>query len=424
MGTFLLNTPIATVSNESIGGINALFTGTTAVCITGLTIFDTATTFSLFGQAVILFLIQIGSLGILTMSAMVFLMLGRRISLKERLIMQQSLNQFSLGGIVGLTRNIFIVTLAIEALGGLLLSLKFVPQFGWAKGIYYSIFHSVSAFCNAGFDLMGDFSSFSAYTGDLYINLVIIGLVLVGSLGFTVILEIRKYPLQFKKWSLHSKIVVVMTCLLISFTFLFILLVEYNNDMTLGQRPIGERLLGALFQASGSRTAGISTIDIGGLTDASKFIMLIQMFIGGSPTSTAGGIRTSTLALILLTAVSVIRGRDDINVFKRRIPNSLAARALAISIISLLGLFLFTIALSMLEAIPFIDALFQSSSALSTNGLSVVDTGGLRDISKLVLSLAMFMGRVGPLTLTLALARKHSKGQNSIRYAEEKIMVG
>lgn len=424
IGTLLLSMPAASATGHSIGGVDAFFTATSAVCVTGLVVADTGMDFTTFGQVVILILIQIGGLGLMSVSTMIFLLLGKKITLKERLIIQQSLNESYLGGIVRLTRDIFIVTLIIEAVGALMLSLRFIPIFGWEKGVYYSIFHSVSAFCNAGFDLMGHYSSLINFAGDYLINITIMCLIIMGGIGFSVILDIKTHRMQVRAWYLHTKIVVLTTLILVFIGFVSILFAEYNNELTLGLRPVDEKIMTAMFQSVSARTAGMNSIDIGGLTDVSKFMLVILMFIGASPGSTGGGIKTTTFALILLTAISVIRGREDINVFKRRIPHSLAARALAISLISLLALALVTIALSMLEAVPFIDVLFQAASALGTVGLSTMDTGGMNNVSKILISLTMFMGRVGPLTLTLAFVRRQSRGEKRLRYPQEKIMLG
>jgi trk system potassium uptake protein TrkH len=423
-GTLLLLTSAASASGEGIGFIDAMFTATSAVCVTGLVVVDTGTQLTLFGQIVVISLIQVGGLGLMTMSTLVFLLMGKRITLRERLIMQEALNQFNLEGVVRLTKNVLIVTFAIESIGALLLSLRFIPLFGWGTGIYYSIFHSISAFCNAGFDLMGHYSSLVSYTGDFIINVAIMGLILFGGLGFSVILDLYRHGLHFRKWSLQTRLVVAVSTALILGGALFIFIVEYNNPETLGHRPMNEKILGSLFQSVSTRTAGFNSVSISGLTNASKFLMVILMFIGASPASTGGGIKTTTFSLILLTAYSIVRGQGDIVVFRRRIPHALATRALAISLISLLVLIGVTMALSLAEFVPFLDLMFQTASALGTVGLASVDTGGMQDVSKILLALTMFMGRVGPLTLTLAFARRQSQTGGGIHYPEERIMVG
>lgn len=424
VGTVLLLTPAVSVNGESMGFLNALFTATSAVCVTGLVVLDTGAQLTLFGQITVISLVQVGGLGLMTMSTLVFLLLGKRITLRERLIMQEALNQFNLEGVVRLTRNVLLVTFIIESIGALLLAIRFIPLYGWSKGVYFSIFHSISAFCNAGFDLMGHYSSLMEFTGDFIVNIAIMGLIVSGGLGFSVILDLYHHRLHFWKWSLQTKIVVTVSSALILAGALFVFIVEFNNPETLGLRPIYEKALAAFFQSVTARTAGFKTVSLSGLTSAAKFLMIILMFIGASPASTGGGIKTTTFSLILLTACSVIRGQEDLTAFRRRIPRSLAARALAISLISLLALVGLTMALSLLEFVPFLDIMFSAAAALTTVGMTSVDIGGMQDVSKILLVLTMFMGRVGPLTLTLAFARRQSQTGNGIHYPEERIMVG
>ena len=424
IGTILLNLPISTSDGQSIGIVNALFTATSAVCVTGLVVVDTGTRLSFFGQVVVISLIQAGGLGFMTMATMIFLLMGKRITLRERLVIQEALNQFTLEGVVRLTRNILIVTLLIEGAGASLLAIRFIPLYGWRTGLYYSVFHSISAFCNAGFDLMGNYISLTGFTGDILFNFTIMGLIIAGGLGFSVILDIYSHPKHFRRWSLHSKLVVLMSGALILLGFLFILAVEFNNPNTLGLRSLQEKLLGALFQSVTTRTAGFNSIDIAGLTNASKFMMIILMFIGASPASTGGGIKTTTFSMILLMAYSMIKGREDNVIFGRHIPHTIAIRALTITLISLTTLIVITMVLSLVEFVPFLDIMFQTASALGTVGLAGMDTGGMQDISKILLSLTMFMGRVGPLTLTMAFASRQSQNKNTIKYPEERIMVG
>lgn len=424
IGTILINLKISTSDGQSIGVINALFTATSAVCVTGLVVVDTGTRLSFFGQVVVISLIQAGGLGFMTMATMIFMLLGKRITLRERLVIQEALNQFTLEGVVRLTRNILIVTLLIEGAGAVLLAIRFIPLFGWKTGLYYSIFHSISAFCNAGFDLMGNYTSLTGFTGDSLINFTIMGLIIAGGLGFSVILDIYSHPKDFRRWSLHSKLVVLMSSALVLLGFLFILAVEFNNPNTLGLLSLPEKLLGALFQSVSTRTAGFNSIDITGLTNASKFMMIILMFIGASPASTGGGIKTTTFSIILLMAYSMVKGREDNVIFGRHIPHNIAVRGLTIALISLTTLITITMVLSLIEFVPFLDIMFQTASALGTVGLAGMDTGGMQDISKILISLTMFMGRVGPLTLTMAFARRQSRNKNTIKYPEERIMVG
>jgi trk system potassium uptake protein TrkH len=424
VGTVLLSLPAASADGRSMGLTDALFTATSAVCVTGLVVVDTGTQLTLFGQVTLICLIQIGALGLMTMSTLIFFLLGKKITLRERLIMQEALNQYKLEGVVRLTKYILVVTFLIEGAGALLLAVRFIPLFGWGTGIYYSVFHSISAFCNAGFDLMGYYSGLTEFTGDYIINLVIMGLITLGGLGFTVILDLNSYGFHPRKWSLHTRIVIIMSLVLIFGGALFFLLVECNNSDTMARLSFDQKVLAAFFQSVSSRTAGMNTINLAGLTSASKFMTILLMFIGASPASTGGGIKTTTFSLILLMAWSVVKGRRDIVVFRKCIPHSVALRALAIALFSLLALIVVTMALSLMEFVPFIDILFQTASALGTVGLASMDTGGMQDISKIILSLTMFMGRVGPLSLTLAFARRQSRSVNDIRYPEERILVG
>lgn len=419
LGTVLLSLPAASVDGRSMGLVNAVFESTSAVCVTGLTVVNTAHDLTLFGQIVILVLLQVGGLGFMTMATMIFLLLGKRITLRERLIMQQALNQFSIQGVVLLSRNILIFTFATELIGAGLLSIQFIPEFGFARGVYYSVFHAVSAFCNAGFDLIGD--SFVRYTDNYVINITVMALVVVGGIGFTVINDIRRHR-RFSRWSLHTKIVMLVTIALILFGFVFFLAVEYNHVLA-GYDTSG-KVLGALFQSITPRTAGFNTIPTGELRPASKFMTILLMFIGASPASTGGGIKTMTAFVILLAGISVMRGREDAEVFKKRISRDIVFRALSIALVSFTVLFAITICLTLIEQQPFVDLLFETGSALGTVGLATIDTGGLADISKALLVFVMFMGRVGPLTLTLAFARRRTITHSGIHFPEGKVMVG
>ena len=419
LGTVLLSLPMASVSGRSMGLVNALFESTSAVCVTGLTVVSTAHDLTLFGQIVILVLLQIGGLGFMTMATMIFLLLGKRITLRERLIMQQALNQFSIQGVVLLSRNILLFTFATELIGAALLSIQFIPEFGLSRGIYYSVFHAVSAFCNAGFDLMGD--SFVRYTDNYVINITVMGLIVVGGIGFTVINDIRRQR-RFSRWSLHTKIVMLVTLGLILFGFVFYLAVEYNH--TLAPYSTSGKVLGALFQSITPRTAGFNTIPTDALRPASKFMTVLLMFIGASPASTGGGVKTMTAFVILLAGISVMRGREEAEIFKKRISRDIVFRALAIVLVSFTVLFAITVCLTLVEPIPFVDLLFETGSALGTVGLATINTGELADLSKSLLVFVMFMGRVGPLTLTLAFARRKTITHSGIHFPEGKVMVG
>ena len=420
VGTFLLSLPISTSKGIRMGLMDALFQATSAVCVTGLTVVNTASDLSLFGQIITIILVQIGGLGFMTMATMIFLVAGKRITLRERLIMQEALNHFTIQGVVRLTKNILATTLILEGAGAVLLAFRFIPMFGWIKGIYFSIFHSISAFCNAGFDLMGN--SLLDFSGDIIINFTIMALIILGGLGFSVIRDVYNHRYHFRKWHLHTKLVVLSTIILLLSGFLFFFIMEYDN--VLANFSLKDKIIASLFHSVTIRTAGFYSTPMEEITEASKFFTIILMFIGASPASTGGGIKTVTAMVIILTVKSVIEGKDDIEIFRRRIPYAIANRALAITVISLGFLVFVTIIFSIVEPYPFIDLLFQTSSALGTVGIASFDNSKLSDISKLLTILCMYTGRVGPLTLTLAFAKRQSSNNNLIKYPEDQIMVG
>ncbi len=336
LGTILLNLPIAARENQSIGLIDALFTATSAVCVTGLVVVNTLDFWSPFGKVVILILIQIGGLGFMTFATMFFMMMGRKIRLKERLIIQEALNQYTLSGMVRLTKNVVLGTLFIEGIGAVLLAIRFVPQHG-LEGIFMAIFHSVSAFCNAGFDIIGD-SSLTPYLGDVIINIAIILLIILGGLGFTVWIDVirvmkekfaNKYGFRrtFNKFTLHTKIVLVLTFSFIVIGFILFFLLESGNPNTLGPLSMKDKILGSLFQSITPRTAGFNTMPLDQMNHASKFLTILFMFIGGSPAGTAGGVKTVTVGVIILSVISVIRGREQTEAFNRSIPETIIKKS-------------------------------------------------------------------------------------------------
>lgn len=424
LGTILLNLPIASVDGKSVGIINALFTSTSAVCVTGLVVVDTGTHWTVFGKVIIIMLIQFGGLGFMTMATMISLLVGKRISLRSRLIMQEALGQFDISGIVRLTRYILVVTFLIEGIGAFLLSFRFIPEYGKVKGIFFSIFHSISAFCNAGFDITGDGKSLTDYVGDPLVNLTIITLIIVGGIGFAVIIDVVKTR-KFKKLSLNSKIVLSSTGILLFVGFILIFVFEFFNPDTFGSLSFGEKILAALFHSVTPRTAGFNTLPMADLTLSSKFLTIVLMFIGGSPGSTAGGIKTTTVALVVLTLVSVTKGRDDTEVFNRRLNKDAINRAIAVIGIAAIILSCVIMILTLTEnAQPFEDIVFETVSAFATVGLSVGLTSKLSLLGKIVISICMFVGRLGPLTIVFALARRQEKNKTLIRYPEGKVMIG
>lgn len=428
IGAILLNMPISTQNGESIGFLNALFTSTSAVCVTGLVAVDTATYWSFFGQLIIITLIQIGGLGFMTVTTLFALIIKKRINLRERLLIQESLNQIDLSGLVKLTRYILVATFSIEGIGALLLSTVFVPQFGMAKGIWYSVFHAISAFCNAGFDLMGgisgQFSSLTYYVNNFTIVITISMLIILGGIGFPVILDVVRNK-KISKLNLHSRVVLFSTAILIVFGMIFIFLAEYNNPETLGKLGFGGKLLAALFQSITARTAGFNTIDLGLMRDSSIFVMIILMFIGASPASTGGGVKTTTIATLILTVKSFILQKQDIEVCERRISESTIKKSLGIFLIAIVVVVGGTLIISVTDpefTLPEVG--FEVVSAFATVGLSIGGSPNLSILGKIFIMLFMFMGRVGSLTIFMALASRGLKKNPPIRYPEGKIIVG
>lgn len=424
IGATLLNLPFATQSGISIGFIDSLFTSSSAVCVTGLVVVNTAEYWSVFGKVVILILIQIGGLGFMTMATLVAMLLGKKITLKERLIIQEELNHFNLSGLVKLIKYVITSTLIIEGIGAILLATRFIPEYGYLQGIGFSIFHSISAFCNAGFDLIG--SSMELFVADPVINLVIGLLVIIGGLGYTVYIDITTNK-RFKAFSLHTKFVLMISGVLLLFGFLFVFIFEFNNPETLGQLSLDGKIWASWFQSLVPRTAGFNSVNMGVVTDATAFLIIIFMFIGGSPSSTAGGVKTTTVGALVLGMVAVIRGRDDVEFMKRRISNDLIFRALAVVGIGFGIVIIVTMILSITEADStgsFLDILFEATSAFGTVGLSRGVTPNLSIMGRLVVTLTMFIGRLGPLTMAFAFAKKKKYNKGNYRFPEERILVG
>ncbi len=427
VGGFILSLPISSAQGTPTNFLNSLFTATSATCVTGLVVYDTATHWSAFGQAVILVLIQIGGLSFMTMATMFSLLVGRTISLKERMLMVESLNQESIQGIVKLTKHVILGTIIIELIGAVLLSIRFIGDFGFWNGIYKGVFHSISAFCNAGFDVLGDveqFSSLTSYKTDILVNLVIMVLIISGGLGFSVIKNILINKHHFKKYTLHSKIVVVSTTILLLVGAVLYFLLEYKNKATIGDMNTFDKILASMFMSTTTRTAGYNTISLSEMTTASKFLTLILMFIGGSPGSTAGGIKTTTMAVLIITVFSVIRGNRDIGAFKRSVNISIVMRAVTTLFIGIVVCVIGIMVVSIVDPhISFIGVCFEVISAFGTVGLSLSVTPTLTTVSKLVIIFLMFFGRVGILTVSLAfLARMNKEGHN-FKYPEEKVML-
>lgn len=418
-GAILLNLPIASQNGESIGFVNALFTAASSVCVTGLVVVNTAYHWTLFGQIVIILLIQMGGLGFMTMATIVALIMGKKISIKERLVIKEQLNSETMSGLVRLTKYVILATFTIEIIGALLLATRFIPEYGVITGIWYSLFHAISAFCNAGFDILGD--SIAPYVGDVVINLTICGLIIVGGLGFSVYLDIYKNK-SFNRLHLHTKLVLVITALLLIIGALVFYALEINNPQTLGSLNFKERVLASFFQSTVPRTAGFYSVNMGALYDTSVFLLIILMFIGGSPGSTAGGIKTTTFGALVLTTMSVIRGDRDVVAFKKRISYDAINKAISIIMVELLIVTGVSFVLTITESASFLDLLFETTSAIATVGLTTGITPDLTDFGKVLLSITMYFGRVGPLTMAFAFSRKHKHA--NFKYSEGNILVG
>lgn len=421
-GALLLKLPIASaVSGQSMSFIDALFTSTSATCVTGLVLFDTGTYFSTFGHWVILLLIQIGGIGFMTMATLFALILRRRISLKERLILQESLNQGSIEGLVRLVRKVVIYALALETVGAALYAARFALDMPLGQAIYHGVFHSISIFNNAGFDLSGDFSSFSRYSNDLYMNIVSMVLIILGGFGFIVLADL--FDIR-KKWkfSLHTKVVLSVSAGLIGIGALIILIFEFTNGRSIGDEGFGQKVLASIFQSVTTRSGGITTVDITEFRQATQFFIIILMFIGASPGSTGGGIKTTTFAVLVGAVLAMIRGKEDVVLFRFRLAQERVYKAVTVTLFCIGIVLLGTMVLATTEDASFLKILFEATSAFGTVGLSMGLTGNLTVAGKLTIIFLMFIGRLGPLTLTYALGPK--PGRVLYRHAEGKIIIG
>lgn len=421
IGTALLMLPISTSTGEPLEFIDALFTSTSATCVTGLVVVDTGTTFSSFGEVVIMLLIQIGGLGFMTMATLFALALKRRISLKDRLILQEAMNQSSMEGIVRLIRRVLLYSLIIEACGAIILSIRWAFDMPIGQAIYYGAFHAVTMFNNAGFDLFGDFRSLTGYVYDPVVNIVVMFLIVSGGIGFIVLSDLIDFRKQ-RRLSLHSKVVLTMTATLLLVGFIVILIFEFTNPRTLGSLNWGGKFFGALFQSVTPRTAGANTIDITGLRQATQFFIVILMFIGASPGSTGGGIKTTTFTIMVGAVIAMMRGREDIVMFRYRLAQERVLKALTIALLALLLVLIVSMILSTTEEGSFLEILFETTSAFGTVGLSMGLTPELTGFGKILISITMFAGRLGPLTLAYALGPK--KGKELYRHPEGKMIIG
>ena len=418
-GSLILTLPIASRSGEWTPFLDSMFTATSATCVTGLVVYDTFTHWNVFGQLVILLLIQIGGLGFITVGVG-FSMAFR---LRQRDLLKESINAMEIGGIVKLSRKIFIGTALCEGAGAVLLATRFIPEFGLVKGIYYSIFHAISAFCNAGFDLMGGqqpYSSFTAYATDPVINIALMLLIVVGGLGFVVWSDVVSKRFHWKNYCLHTKMVISVTLILIFGGALLLFVFEQGG--TIKGMSTGDQILTSLFGSVTARTAGFNTVDTGALQPESKLLTIALMFIGGSPGSTAGGVKTTTIAVILIYVISNLRGESGCNVFHRRIGDEVIKRA---SMVFCLNLFLGLISVTIILAtsnLHMSDVLFEVYSAISTVGMTTGITRDLNVVGRIAIMILMYCGRIGSMTFALSLvAKPEAKG---LSLPEEKITIG
>lgn len=426
LGALLLWLPLASASGKSLRYLDAVFTATSAVCVTGLVVIDTGTGFSFFGQLVILFLIQIGGLGFMTISTALALLAGKKIGLRERLLIQESLNYSKISGLVRLTKEILKVTLIFESIGAVFLMIGFLPEIPWPTAFYYGIFHAVSAFCNAGFDLFGrihqPFSNLTTYASNWLVLSTIATLIITGGLGFPVLLDLRN-NLRGNRLSLHSRLVLTVTLILILIGAILFFFLEYDNYHTLKGQPLGVKILNSFFQSVTPRTAGFNSLDISWMRETTLFLLIMLMFIGASPSSTGGGIKTTTFGALLITVWSMLRGRRETELFERRLPGEVVYKALAVAAISFSLVMLVTFILTVTEEASFLPILFETTSAFGTVGLSAGMTSSLSDIGRIFIILTMFSGRVGLFTIVSALTRG-AQDEGSLRYIEEKISIG
>ena len=401
-----------------ISRFDALFTATSAFTVTGLSVVDIGATFTIFGQMVILLLIKAGGIGIMTFAILAFMMLGKKIGFKERLMIQQTLNQESLGGILKLVKSIFLYSIIIELIATVILSFRWVPIYGFARGVYYSFFHAVSAFNNAGISIFA--TGFLPYTTDLLVSLVVTTLFIIGGIGFTVLIDIKNKR-RFKKLSLHSKIMIIGTLVFnLGATLLFIFL-ETDNPATLGGVTGVEQVIGSYFQATSTRTAGFGPITIDYFRTPTTMMMLFLMFIGSGSAATSGGIKLTTFVVIVLSSITFIRGKKQVTLAKRTIKERTIIRAFTILSISFLLIVLSLFMLTITEQIPASQLLFEVVSAFSTVGLSMGVTEQLSNIGRVIIMALMFFGKIGPLTLAFSLA---TASRDKIIYPSEDILTG
>lgn len=421
IGGGLLSLPISSATGEFTNPLDTTFTATSAVCVTGLVTKITASHWSAFGKIVIITLIQLGGLGVVTAAGALGLILNKKFSVKDRLYIAEEKNEATIHGMIKLVQYILITTFVIEGIGALILSFKFIPEYGFGKGIAFSIFHAISAFCNAGFDIIGPVS-LEGYVSDPHISLTIAGIVIVAGLGFNVYKDIFSGK-KIRKMRLHTKVVLTMQAFLIVIPAIFILLVEYNNPETIGNLPFGGKIVASIFQSVTPRTAGFASINQANIRSATLLTTMFLMFIGGGPASTAGGLKITTLFALVSATKANLRKQKDVTAFKRRMPRDLIEKAMSILIVSLIWIGVVTLIITLTdEGFSLSNILYEVISAYGTVGLTRGITPSLSTIAKMLIMLTMVFGKIGPLTMVYVFSNKSSS--NTYREAEENILVG
>lgn len=425
LGAGLLCLPAASRSGQPTDFLTSLFTATSATCVTGLIRVDTGTHWSMFGQAVILILIQVGGLGFMTIACLFFFALRRKIGLRQRMVIAQALGSDSYSGLVSLVRNILRGTAAVEGAGALILFFRFLPEFGFGRALWYGVFHSVSAFCNAGFDVLADVDvggSLCRYVSDPVVNLTIMALIVIGGLGFAVWGDIR-HNRRFSRMQVYTRLVILITLVLIFGGAGIIAALEWNNPGTIGGMTVPQKLLAVLFQSVTLRTAGFASFDQNALRDVTKALCDMLMLVGGSSGSTAGGVKTVTVGVILLATWSTARGRSDVRVMRRTIPQRAVSSALALFILVLAISMFGALFLCVTDGVSLENAVYETISALCTVGLTTGITPALSAASQIVLIVLMFFGRLGIMTISVGFMAA-DPAEDRVKYAETKIMIG
>ncbi len=428
IGTLLLTLPISSADGTFTSPRSSMFTAVSATCVTGLVVEDTGTHWSLFGQIVIICMIQVGGLGFMTMAVMMSLFIKRQITPRERMLVAQSLGLTGFGGTVALVKRILIGTFTIEAFGAVILATQFVPIFGWGKGIFFGIFHSISAFCNAGFDLLGgyggEFCSFTCFADNYVIGTTLVFLIVIGGIGFVVWDDIVNLITKRQRISVYSRFVLVLSALLVFGGMALIALCEWNNPDTIADLPIGAKLFQCLFQSVTTRTAGIDMINNAAMSESSKLISMLLMLVGGASGSTAGGVKVGTIGVVVCAVLAFTRGENDVVVFRRKLSHETVVRALTVLGIDLTAVFAATLVITQTTNAPLIAALYETFSGIATVGLSLSLTPTLSLAGHIAIMMLMFFGRVGILTITYSILLKQAQKKSCISYPEINMMIG